>query len=866
VSKRRYTIYDAANAGTSLSVEEGGQVVTTSAGALNINRMVRGTLGVTGYTHYAEFIIYGDAASIANMVSIGVASGSASLSTYVGAEELSIGYRVGEGQIRRGGSSLASVSVGVKGDVIGVLVDHQDATTTIAWYKNGTLLETVTLDGGSPLDVLFGEELFFAVSLGSTAEADLKVRVKAGLDAFEYPNSLSDGWWTVRPMPAAVRISDEPFLSTPSDQPANTRWKGCITAAGFQVTRRMQVWPWGDGNAASGSAIALTFTDPDHELDRLLSGLYRDEAITLHTTDTNLADAETLGELTFERCEVMDDLKKRLIGRDILARMESARTQRRNFRPDATGGAANRPWPLCLGACFSVPVVLFDEDLYRYAIDSIGVEQVGHVRDAGVIVASTGSPLGYALEAGGQALDLTEQPTGVVTADVAVTGSAYTPEAPVDALGGSGSPFDGTPGSTITGWTGFRLDGSSLPDTTPYYHGSGRVAFPQEYGARTYIQHNSVQLTGGTRYRFQFTVNQMTQTDGGGSAAIVGLTYIDGQFGAYFSVNSNVFYQDNPSGLARTYSGTFTAPITHYAQVFYTGNSFTGGTDCHISALTFIELPPIDDTEEDDAVEDAIAAFALPLEDMLRAIIEERGGFSSTVWDSATAAAIDTATGYTGSGFHATAQAQVRDAVEEVLDGYTASIFPGRDGVLRVARLIAPENVATENRYGELRMTRMLSELIPRRDDAPGLTRSMGARQNELVLSDADLQTNDPDVTLRLRRKLARTHRFVVTTGVPFAAGYEHAEVAEYVGTRLVMAADAQAEMDRVGEIYAYERSFYEVECIYLDDLEVGDVLTVYYDWYGFSEGVALLVVGIEEDRINRTMRLTLWGLAPEEL
>jgi hypothetical protein len=862
---RRYAIFDAANAGTGLSVEQGGQVVTTSAGSLNINRTVRGTLGVTAYENYAEFIVYGDVANLTNLVSIGVVSASASLSDYVGGEESSIGYRVGEGQIRRSGSNLATVTTGGMGDVVGVLVTHQDAQTTVAWYLNGTLLQTIPLDGGSPLDSLFGTDLYFAVSLGSIAEGDILIRVNAGRQQFEHPNAISDGWWSAPAMPAAVRVSDAPFLSSPADAPANTRWKGCITAAGYQVTRRMQVWPWGDGNAAAGSAVALTITDPGHEFDRLLSGQYRDQPITLLATDTTLADAETLCELIFERCEVLDDLKKRIVGRDLLAKMEATPMQRRYFRPDATGGAANRAWPLCLGACFSVPVVLFDEDLFRYGIDSVGVEQVGHVRDAGVIVQSQGSPLGYELESGGQALRLTESPSGVLTADVAVTGSAYTPDAPVDALGGAGNPFTGIDGGAITGWTGFEQDAGIL-DTTPYYHGSGRVAFPQEYMSRSYTQHNTVQLIAGSRYRFQFTVNQMTVTDSSSTAAIVGLTYIDGQFGSYFSLNSSNFYDGNPFGLARTYSGTFTAPITHYAQVFYTGNSFAGGTDCHVSALTFIELPPIDDSGDDETVENAIAELALPLEDMLRAIIEERGLFGSTVWSDTDAAAIDTATGYTGSGYHANQQAQVRDAISEVLDGYTASVFPGRDGVLRVKRLIAPEDVAVADRYGELRMTRMLSDMIPRRDDAPGLSRSMGARRNELVLNDSDLQTADPDVTLRLRRRLARTHRFVQTTGVPLAAGYEHAEVSDYVGTRLVMSADAQAEINRIGAIYASERSFYAVECMYLDDLEVGDVLTVYYDWYGFENGVALLVIEIEEDRINGTMRLVLWGLSPEEL
>lgn len=866
---RRHAIFNSADAGTSLSVEQGGQVVTTAAAGLNINRTVRGTLGVSGNSNFAEFIVYGSAASLANRVSIGVATSAASLASYAGGDASGYGYRVGEGQIHHGGGSVASVSAGAMGDVVGVLLTYTEASIVIAWYLNGTLLTTITLDGGSPVHALFGDAFYFAVSLGSTAEADIQVRVNTGRTQFEYPNPSSDGWWSVPALPAAVRVSDVPYITTPTDSPANTRYKGCITAAGFQVSRRMQVWPWGDGSATSGSSVSLTITDPDHEFDDLLSGQFRDEPISLKTTDTSLEDAVDLGEMTFERCEIVDDLTKRIIGRDLWAKLEATPLQRRYFRPDATAGAANRPCPLVLGAAFSVPVVPFDEDTFYYMIDSVGVEQVGHVRVEGVIVYAGSSPVGYTLTQSGQVLDLTNNPGGVVTADVAVTGSTYTPQAPVDALGGTGSPFTGDVGTgAIDNWLEVQDQPALMVDHTPYYLGSNIVAFPQRYYARSHIECDgspTVQLIAGTRYRWAFTVVAMPPNGPSTTSPIVGLTYFSGMFGAYASVNGNNFRDGNPAQNPREFSGTFTCAVTHTPNVFYEGNELTTGT-CRIRALTFIELPPLDDTADEDAVEDSIAALALPLEDMLRAIIEERALFSSSIWSDTDAAAIDTATGYTGSGYCAIQQATTRDAIAEILDGYTASMFLDRSGVLRVKRLIAPESVAVGSRYGELRTTRMLSDLIPQRDDAPGLTRSMGARKNELVLSDADLDTADADVTLRVRRRLARTHRYIQTTGTPLAAGYEHAEVADYIGTRLVMSADAQAEADRIGAIYASGRSFYTVDVVYQDDLEVGDVLTVYYPYYGFSEGVALMVVGIEEDRIAQRMTLTLWGLAPEEL
>jgi hypothetical protein len=186
--------------------------------------------------------------------------------------------------------------------------------------------------------------------------------------------------------------------------------------------------------------------------------------------------------------------------------------------------------------------------------------------------------------------------------------------------------------------------------------------------------------------------------------------------------------------------------------------------------------------------------------------------------------------------------------------------------VIRLAQLIAPEDVPESAWFGELRETKMLSTLTPRRDDAPGLTRSMGARRNEMPLTDADLDTESPLLPFATRRRLARSHRYVVSSGAPLAPGYQQAEAADYVGTRLVMPEHGQAEIDRVCTLYTVDRGFWDVEVEYMDGLDLGDVLLVFYQFYGLQEGVPLLVVAIDEDPIARTMNLTLWGLGPEEV
>jgi hypothetical protein len=132
-----------------------------------------------------------------------------------------------------------------------------------------------------------------------------------------------------------------------------------------------------------------------------------------------------------------------------------------------------------------------------------------------------------------------------------------------------------------------------------------------------------------------------------------------------------------------------------------------------------------------------------------------------------------------------------------------------------------------------------------------------------MPLTDADIDTEQ--VSFATRRRLMRSHRIVVSSGAPLAPGYQQAEAADYVGTRLVMQDSGQAEIDRVCTLYTVDRSFYDVQIEYMDGLELGDVLSVYYSFYGL-DGTQLMVVAIDEDPIARTMQLTLWGLGPEEL
>jgi hypothetical protein len=853
---RRFAVFDAGNKGASLAVERGGVLLTTTSAGLSIARSCRSTIAHDEFSSDVEFILFGTAASIANKVSIGLCTADASMSAYIGSDGESIGYRPAEGQIHTGGGSVQSVAIAGLGAAIRVALAF-GATPTAAWYVNGTLIGTEDLPAG-----MLGQAIYFAVSLGSDGDAgDIQIQANSGDGTngsrqMEFPGSGFSGWWSAYALPEAARISTIDYLSHHDDDLPSVRWRGGITG-GAGDRRGFNIWWWGTDRQVQGGVLQADYSDPDGALDQLLSPVFRDQPVTVTFVDhtDSLADATESQTWVFDRCEVDDDLRKSIVLRDVIALLEMP-LQRRAFRPDVDPQAANRWMPTLIGVAGSIPVTLVDADVSSapqptYQIAGQDIEQVGKVREAGVPL-SIGVP-DYALLSGGQQLQLMATPdAGEITLDASRTGAGYIPPAPVDAIDGTGDPFAEDSGGEFADWDAFD-DPADLPDSTPFPD-SGDAVFPQNSNShRTRITHKTYQLVIGQRYRWEFTVKAI-QTMTTGLEAEIGLTYGTDRFTAYASVDSTDFWTGNPFGDPRTYSGTFECIATHFATVYYQGNQVvSGGINARLSGLTFIELPPLNDTGDDEIVEDALPK--INLENAMRMIIEEHGGMAASVWNSNDAAAID-ALGSAGGGTYFADQDTLREALERLMPGYTAGIYKGRDGTLRVMRMKLPEEeIGSDPTIVD--GSTFLRDMIVRRDPGAGLTRQIGVRKNWRPLNDADVDTAQLNPTQRAR--LAREFRYVLSTGASFAPGYDHVDAAEPLETHLWMPADGQAEIDFAGRAYSIGRAFYA-------SIDIGSVVLLTYDRYGMQAGIPVVVVEVVEDRINDVFEsITFWGPAPYE-
>ena len=855
---RRYAIFDAAHLGPDLDVIRGGIVLTTEVPGLSISRTARLTVAAEDFESFAEFIVYGNAGtSIANRISIGVVTSTASLTDYVGADDQGLGFRLGEGTIVSNGSTLASPGAGALGDVVGVRYTP-DGTGggVVSWTINGAPSGAVAVPAS-----MENQPLYLACSLGSDlVPGDLEIQVNSGRDWYEYPvGGQALGWWDVEANAGTLRFSDYPFISARTDDLPYQRWEGGMTADRIEDDRGVHFWIWGrDKGQARSSAAVLTVLDSEGRLNVALGGSYRDQRATLRLVETDYGSGTDVGGYIVDSITAVDSLKRKITLKGPLAQFEVPMLKRQ-VRPDADQDAVGHYYPMLIGPAFSCPVRLLTKADRVYAIDALGALAVGKVRDNGVALDPTAPD--YTIHAGGQRLELTNEPYGTVTVDAAVTGVTYNPPGSLEVLDGDGNPFAGTVGAVPNNWT--VIEGSG-PD--PEVETGGGLRIHSQPG-RGRMQHNTAVLEAGKSYTWKITIVFMRWWTTGGQGHIGFDRVTSGPSSPWADfVTDNWGWPPQPGGVYHngavwkvpvTLSGTYTPVVTHPVTLWYEDYPLSAVT-ARIRDLTITEIPPVEDGTEDE-IEAEIAALALPLAEMMRQGIEVRCGMSPDTWDVDSAEAVDAATGYTGQGYWSSEQVVLRDYLEQLLAPYMASIYEGADGKLHVARLVDPESSATTG--PDISEADILNDPVPEWDEMPGLTCSMGCRKNEHVFSADELGDALPWAA---RPKLTNPYRYVRRYGGPLAPGLEHARAASVLDSRLVIPNEAQNAIDHVGQLAQIPRAFFTLRVPQPDRWEPGQVVRMYLpawikDGGGWRNVYVVRVQGGRQD----VGQLTVWTRAP---
>lgn len=253
---------------------------------------------------------------------------------------------------------------------------------------------------------------------------------------------------------------------------------------------------------------------------------------------------------------------------------------------------------------------------------------------------------------------------------------------------------------------------------------------------------------------------------------------------------------------------------------------------------------------------------AIKLADYVREILDVRGSQLGVQWSTEDAEAIDAATGYAGLGVYLDGSETAAQALDLALASYTACKWADGAGVIRMTRLVAPESVDADDRAFVLDINAMDGDLLPTLDRAPGLTTQMGLRRNWAQLSDGDLASSSNNFPLQVRQAMLRPCQLTVSTATPLAGAYSHALYAPAVVSCFDAAADAQAEVDRVADIYRQRRRFFAVR-VFLDavpGIELGAVGLLTYPKYGLDDGLPVMVADFAPDLLAGTAQIVMWG------
>lgn len=298
------------------------------------------------------------------------------------------------------------------------------------------------------------------------------------------------------------------------------------------------------------------------------------------------------------------------------------------------------------------------------------------------------------------------------------------------------------------------------------------------------------------------------------------------------------------------------APLASIAAVLDRGDPMEPGTWSLASDMQqiLLEQPPVGPVVADVST---IGPDQQPasLQQALHAIFSRIG---KATWSSDDAAAIDTVTGYAGIGYYAGDVVTAGQASAGILPSYGASLWQDNAGQLRIGRVVDPATVPPTFALDGLDFDDDLV-LIP--DEAPRLSRRMAYQPNARVLAAGELVTDLVDVPVWRRAELTAPWRGQVYSGKPLSPRYAHADTNAPLVSVFWRATDAQAEIDRVCNLYAQARAFYVATFVDATfSASPGDVGVLTYPRYGLQAGKRVLIRSIERNPMTGKVSLTLWG------
>jgi len=827
-----YSAFNPLKKAASVTLSQSNQIASFPATNANAASTTLGLFGKNGGRAYFEMTLWRSVAASnqTNVSVVGLAQAGMSLAQALGASgSPSIGLWVdasGVARVQQNGAWLSSYSnAAADKHTVGVGYHVLLGVAYATFYLNGNRLWSGAIPAGT---------YFPAVSLGgSTTNGGNSAFFNAGQRAWLTAPRELPGWFDLPDAIPEIRLADGNFLSPASDAVPNQFFAGRLPERqAVTIARRIRFAPLG-GSLKSSASASLIVDNRDGALDALIAADHKGTPLVLARPGPNGAmdAAVPVASLAIDSVDPQDDAQVRISVRDGAFDLD-APLQKMLIPPCYEAAVANQPWPIALGSPGLVAPPLIDAQAMRYACADTYFTSY-RLADKGAAFTSPSGNYDVSLDA--RSFTLATQPVGVVTVEMNTNGSPTSTFA--DKWSGAGAPFAGTAGAVPTGWTNQSAPATNAPKLSGTACLLGTALSGD--GAATCAMSTSATLASRACAILEVTV---ADNDLAGAARAWTLTLADTVTAAPVAQRA-LFVCTRP--------GTYSAVIVNATAATITPkfvfSSAVPGQSVKLSAARLRTLP-----------DGNTLGGRGPSLKLGRAIAEImlRAGRDATKWSRADVDAIDAATGYAGIDWYADSPISARDALIQLLDSYTATLFEDAAGVLRFVRLVAPE---TATITGTLTASEMIGDLVMSGGDAPNLSTQWGYIRNSKIMSETDWVTDFTNVPVSYRLPRQKLWQAVISTAVAVAKRYARALFADPAANCLGAQADVQTEADRVAGILAKPR--YDYKCTTAKTgFELGQVWAVTYPRYGLAAGKALMVMGIVENLDDDTRTVEFWG------
>ena len=253
-------------------------------------------------------------------------------------------------------------------------------------------------------------------------------------------------------------------------------------------------------------------------------------------------------------------------------------------------------------------------------------------------------------------------------------------------------------------------------------------------------------------------------------------------------------------------------------------------------------------------------AATLPIQGVAQAIwriLEERAGFTSEQINESAFGRFDRAQP-AQIGYHVEAgdTATIAEHIAELARSAGAAVGVDQYNHVTLVRVEAP----SDNSPYDLNDTNIVRGGVARVTlpyGSPWYQWRVGYRVNWTIQNEAQLAAT---VSLSRKSKLKRPYLVTVASDTDVQTAFPAARVIEHK-TYFNELEDAQAERVRLAALYSVDRMMLSVEVkTFLFRIELGETVKVTYDRFGLDSGRFFTVLEVEENLVEQTTRLLLFG------